>query len=149
MYLEYKEPIIANWANSSGEFSLLAPISRMTTFLPLILVGKGAINAALWTPSMVFKIKVDKDKLEILTTSNDGFEIAEKDLSLRGPGELVGVKQSGIPDFRYLNMIDDIKIFIVARDDARKIIAHKNDEEYRYLLAHCLKSIEYKPIIKV
>ncbi len=91
----------------------------------------------------------DKEKLEILTTSNDGFEIAEKDLALRGPGELVGIKQSGIPDFRYLNMIDDIKIFVVARDDARKIIANKNNEEYRYLLAHCSKSIEYNPIIKV
>ena len=91
----------------------------------------------------------DKEKLEILTTSNDGFEIAEKDLALRGPGELVGIRQSGIPDFRYLNMIDDIKIFVVARDDARKIIANKNKEEYRYLLSHCLKSIEYKPIIKV
>ena len=91
----------------------------------------------------------DKEKLEILTTSNDGFEIAEKDLALRGPGELVGIRQSGIPDFRYLNMIDDIKIFVVARDDARKIIANKNNEEYRYLLSHCLKSIEYKPIIKV
>lgn len=91
----------------------------------------------------------DKEKLEILTTSNDGFEIAEKDLALRGPGELVGIKQSGIPDFRYLNMIDDIKIFVVARDDARKIIANKNSEEYRYLLTHCSKSIEYKPIIKV
>lgn len=91
----------------------------------------------------------DKEKLEILTTSNDGFEIAEKDLALRGPGELVGIKQSGIPDFRYLNMIDDIKIFVVARDDARKIIANKNKEEYRYLLTHCSKSIEYKPIIKV
>lgn len=91
----------------------------------------------------------DKEKLDILTKSNDGFEIAEKDLALRGPGELVGVKQSGIPDFRYLNMIDDIKIFVVARDDARKIIANKFNEEYRYLLSHCLKSIEYKPIIKV
>ena len=91
----------------------------------------------------------DKEKLEILTTSNDGFEIAEKDLALRGPGELVGIRQSGIPDFRYLNMIDDIKIFVVARDDARKIITNKNNEEYRYLLSHCSKSIEYKPIIKV
>ncbi len=91
----------------------------------------------------------DKEKLQILTTSNDGFEIAEKDLALRGPGELVGIKQSGIPDFRYLNMIDDIKIFVVARDDARKIITNKNNEEYRYLLTHCSKSIEYNPIIKV
>ena len=91
----------------------------------------------------------EDDKLEILVKSNDGFEIAEKDLSLRGPGELVGIKQSGIPDFRYLNMIDDIKIFVVARDDARAIIKDKKNKNYQYILKHCLKSIEYNPIIKV
>ena len=81
--------------------------------------------------------------------SNDGFEIAEKDLSLRGPGELVGIKQSGIPDFRFLNMIDDIKIFIVARDDAREIIKNRNDKENQYIVRYCLKSIASKPVIKV
>ena len=91
----------------------------------------------------------EDDKLEILVKSNDGFEIAEKDLSLRGPGELVGVRQSGIPDFRYLNMIDDIKIFVVARDDARAIVSDKKNKDYQYILKYCLKSIEYNPIIKV
>ena len=91
----------------------------------------------------------EKDKIEILVKSNDGFEIAEKDLSLRGPGELVGIRQSGIPDFRYLNMLDDIKIFVAARDDAREIIKNKTNEEYKYLIRYCLKSIEAKPMIKV
>ena len=91
----------------------------------------------------------EKEKLDILVKSNDGFEIAEKDLSLRGPGELVGIKQSGIPDFRYLNMIDDIKIFIVARDDAREIIKNRKEKDNEYILKYCLKSISAKPIIKV
>ena len=91
----------------------------------------------------------DKDKLEILVKSNDGFEIAEKDLSLRGPGELVGIRQSGIPDFRYLNMIDDIKIFIVARDDARRILKDKNNLENQSIYKYCKKGLEYKPILKV
>ena len=91
----------------------------------------------------------EKDKIEILVSSNDGFEIAEKDLALRGPGELVGIKQSGIPDFRYLNMIDDIKIFIVARDDAREIIKNKDAKDNQYIVKYCLKSIQAKPIIKV
>ena len=91
----------------------------------------------------------DEEKLEILVKSNDGFEIAEKDLSLRGPGELVGIKQSGIPDFRFLNMIDDIKIFVVARDDAREIIKNRNDKDNQYIVKYCLKSISAKPIIKV
>ncbi len=91
----------------------------------------------------------EKEKIEILVESNDGFEIAEKDLAMRGPGELVGIKQSGIPDFRYLNMIDDIKIFVVARDDAREIIKNRDEKDNQYIVRYCLRSIEAKPIIKV
>lgn len=90
----------------------------------------------------------EKDKLEILVRSNDGFEIAEKDLSIRGPGELVGLKQSGIPDFRYLNLIDDIKIFIAARDDAKMIIKNRDNKEYSYLINYILKQIEEDDFIK-
>lgn len=90
----------------------------------------------------------EKDKLEILVRSNDGFEIAEKDLSIRGPGELVGLKQSGIPDFRYLNLIDDIKIFITARDDAKMIIKNRDNKEYSYLINYILKQIEEDDFIK-
>ena len=91
----------------------------------------------------------DEEKIEILVKSNDGFEIAEKDLAMRGPGELVGIKQSGIPDFRYLNIIDDINSFIVASDDAREIIKNKNLKENQYIVKYCLRSIESKPVIKV
>ena len=80
--------------------------------------------------------------------SNDGFEIAEKDLSIRGPGELVGIRQSGIPDFRFINMIDDIKIFVVARDDAREILKNKNNEEFKYLINYCKRSIDEDDIVK-
>ena len=90
----------------------------------------------------------EKDKLSILVKSNDGFEIAEKDLSIRGPGELVGLKQSGIPDFRYLNLIDDIKIFIAARDDAKMIIKNRDSKEYSYLVNYISKQIEEDDFIK-
>ena len=39
----------------------------------------------------------------------------------------MGIRQSGIPDFRFVNMIDDIKIFVVARDDAKAILKDKNN----------------------
>ena len=91
----------------------------------------------------------EKDKLEILTKSDDGFEIAEKDLSIRGPGELVGVRQSGIPDFRFINMIDDIKIFIVARDDAKQILNNKDNPEFEYIINYCKRSIDESDIVKV
>ncbi len=90
----------------------------------------------------------EKDKLDILVKSNDGFEIAEKDLSIRGPGELVGIRQSGIPDFRFINMIDDIKIFVVARDDAREILRSKNNPEFDYIINYCKRSIDEDDIVK-
>jgi len=80
--------------------------------------------------------------------SNDGFEIAEQDLKLRGPGELTGIRQSGLPDFLYLNMVDDIKIFIVARDDAKYILANKSNPEFKYILDRAEREINEAPILK-
>lgn len=88
------------------------------------------------------------ERLQILVDSNDGFAIAEKDLSLRGPGELTGIRQSGLPDFRYLNIVDDLKIFIVARDDASEILKNKDNPDYKWIIDKCKKDIEYSPHIK-
>ena len=69
----------------------------------------------------------DNAKLQVLLNSDDGFEIAEMDLKLRGPGELMGTRQSGLPSFLVANIIDDFKIFECARDDAKEIL--KNPKE--------------------
>lgn len=90
----------------------------------------------------------DIDRLQILVDSNDGFEIAEKDLKLRGPGELTGIRQSGLPNFQHLNMIDDIKIFMVARDDAKKILNDKENNSYSYLIKKCKDDIKNEGVIK-
>jgi ATP-dependent DNA helicase RecG len=47
------------------------------------------------------------ERLQVLVDSNDGFYIAEQDLALRGPGELLGSRQAGIPGFQYLNIVKD------------------------------------------
>ena len=90
----------------------------------------------------------DADKLEILTRSEDGFAIAEEDMKQRGPGELTGVKQSGIPDFSFLNIVDDYKIFVVARDDAKEILKHKDNKNYQWLIKRAEKLINQEEIKK-
>ena len=90
----------------------------------------------------------DADKLDILTRSEDGFAIAEEDMKQRGPGELTGVKQSGIPDFSFLNIVDDYKIFVVARDDAKEILKNKDNKNYQWLIKRAEKLINQQDIKK-
>ena len=90
----------------------------------------------------------DADKLEILTRSEDGFAIAEEDMKQRGPGELTGVKQSGIPDFHFLNVVDDYKIFVVARDDAKDILKNKDNKNYQWLIKRAEAIINQEEIKK-
>jgi ATP-dependent DNA helicase RecG len=59
-----------------------------------------------------------KNRLEIMTRSNDGFEIAECDLRLRGPGELFSTRQHGLPDLKIANIIDDYELLAMARRHA-------------------------------
>ena len=90
----------------------------------------------------------DANKLEILTRSEDGFAIAEEDMKQRGPGELTGVKQSGIPDFHFLNVVDDYKIFVVARDDAKDILKNKDNKNYQWLIKRAEAMINQEEIKK-
>lgn len=76
------------------------------------------------------KDELENEKLRVLERENDGFKIAEEDMRLRGPGEMAGVKQSGLPTFGVANIIDDIKIFEVARDDASFMVLHKSDPSF-------------------
>lgn len=61
-------------------------------------------------------------RLRIMEKTTDGFTIAEEDLVLRGPGEFMGVRQSGLPDFRIANLIRDGKILQEAKDSARELV---------------------------
>jgi ATP-dependent DNA helicase RecG len=61
------------------------------------------------------------ERLKVLEETNDGFRIAEADLKLRGPGELLGQQQSGLPKFRFGNLADDLDLIQQARELAAKM----------------------------
>lgn len=63
-----------------------------------------------------------KERLRVLEETNDGFRIAEADLKLRGPGELLGQEQSGLPSFRFANLTEDLPLVEQARSLARHIL---------------------------
>jgi len=62
------------------------------------------------------------ERLGILCRTTDGFRIAEEDLRLRGPGELLGTRQHGWPEFRVANLVEDTEILMQARDDAASLV---------------------------
>jgi ATP-dependent DNA helicase RecG len=68
-----------------------------------------------------------RKRLRIMELTNDGFRIAEEDLAIRGPGEFLGTRQSGMPDFRVANVIRDMKLLGDARTDAFSVIEDDPD----------------------
>ncbi len=66
--------------------------------------------------------KLSRQRLEVLANSNDGFEISEIDLRFRGPGQVLGTKQSGLPDFALASLADDADVLDLARSEARNIL---------------------------
>jgi ATP-dependent DNA helicase RecG len=63
-----------------------------------------------------------KERIKIMTSTNNGFEIAEKDLELRGPGEIEGTKQSGVLNFKLADLVKDKQILEAARKIAEQLI---------------------------
>ncbi len=82
------------------------------------------------------KSEVGKERMKIMTETNDGFVLSEKDLELRGPGDFFGRKQSGVPEFKVADMVHDYRALEVARQDAHKLLYSQwfwEDEEYKGL----------------
>lgn len=65
------------------------------------------------------------DRLRVFAATRDGFEVAERDLQLRGPGEFLGTKQSGIPRFHFGNIVRDHELMERARQLAIDIVARE------------------------
>ncbi|OQC05096.1 MAG: ATP-dependent DNA helicase RecG [Candidatus Cloacimonetes bacterium ADurb.Bin089] len=85
-------------------------------------VGRGSDQAYCYLIEHHPISEVAWQRLTTMTKTTDGFIIAEKDLELRGPGEMFGYEQSGIPVFRFANLVRDQEILKLARQDAFEIV---------------------------
>lgn len=86
-------------------------------------VGRGAARSYCLLMTHPNATGDSKERLQVMAQSQDGFFIAEMDMRLRGPGEVLGTRQSGLPDFALANLAEDRDILILARDAAEKVIA--------------------------
>ena len=82
-----------------------------------------------------------KARLTMLRETEDGFKIAEEDLRLRGPGEILGTRQSGMPEFRLANLSRDQDLLLIAHDDAA-LILHR-DPEMKDARGQALRTLLY------
>jgi ATP-dependent DNA helicase RecG len=73
------------------------------------------------------KTDESEGRLQAMVETNDGFRIAETDLQLRGPGEFYGTRQHGMPDLRLADLIRDVELLLLAREEAARLI-HRDPE---------------------
>ncbi|WP_162163907.1 ATP-dependent DNA helicase RecG [Acholeplasma hippikon] len=90
-------------------------------------IGRGSKSGNCYLASA----NLDKERLQMLTETNDGFLLAEYDLKLRGPGQFSGVLQSGQLNFKYIDLSTDLKLLTEMKNDAKYFA--ENIEKYQYL----------------
>ncbi len=89
-------------------------------------VGRGAAASCCLLMRSQRCTEEGRQRLAVMAESNDGFRIAEADLAIRGPGEVLGTRQSGLPDFRVANLLRDGRILEEARQEAFRLVEDDN-----------------------
>ena len=98
-------------------------------------VGRGSDRSACY---LVATPKTDDAyrRVQVMVRTNNGFEIAEEDLNIRGPGEFFGTRQSGIPNFKIANILKDANVLEAAKQEAARVVkadAKLNAPEHQLL----------------
>ena len=86
---------------------------------------------------------IAKRRLEVLEETSDGFKVAEEDLRLRGPGEIFGTRQHGLPELKVADLIEDFELLRAARRDATRLVRDDpglNAPEHQQLRREVLKA---------
>lgn len=99
-------------------------------------VGRGDFAGYIGVFSEHLEDEVKRERLEAFVSTNDGFELAELDFQLRGPGDLMGTKQHGLPPLRIADLVRDEATLVEARKLARSLVEGEKlaDNEYAGLL---------------
>jgi ATP-dependent DNA helicase RecG len=92
-------------------------------------VGRGAHQSlcVLMTPARLNDVA--RQRIQAMVATTDGFRLAEVDLQLRGPGEVAGTRQSGIPEFRIANLLIDADLLSLAQKEAQRWVDRSNERE--------------------
>jgi len=85
-------------------------------------IGRGAESSVCILLYQKPLSKLARERLKIIYENSDGFEVARQDLRLRGPGEILGSRQSGVPMLRFADLEQDVKLLEAARDVAGSMI---------------------------
>jgi len=107
-------------------------------------VGRGAAESHCILLASHKKTAVARERLGIMEQTSDGFRIAEKDLEIRGPGEVMGTRQHGIPAFRIGNIVRDQPLLEAAKREVDYLLTHRrNTRETARLVAHVRKQPKF------
>ena len=92
-------------------------------------VGRGAHESLciLMTPSRLNDVAYQR--IQAMVSTTDGFKLAEVDLNLRGPGEMAGTRQSGMPEFRIANLMLDAELLVLAKNEAQRWADQSSERE--------------------
>jgi ATP-dependent DNA helicase RecG len=85
-------------------------------------VGRGGGDAACLLLTRSNHSELAARRLEVMEETADGFVIAEEDLRMRGPGELLGVRQAGLPRLRFGDLVEHVELVARAREEANRLI---------------------------
>jgi ATP-dependent DNA helicase RecG len=86
-------------------------------------VGRGAHRSVCVLVAGALATARARERLAVMARTDDGFELAEADLAMRGPGELWGLRQAGLPAFRVADLTRDEPLLVTAREAARAVVA--------------------------
>lgn len=97
-------------------------------------VGRSALES-----SCILISDYDSERLNVMTTTNDGFEISEEDFKIRGHGDLFGTKQSGDMTFKIADIKEDYKILLQAKKDSMEFLLNNKEEELKEKIINGIK----------